>query len=165
MSNWFYSTKLGYKVLLFMTIRKQNRFEEEFASTFSSRATVELAQDSVMQKYQEGLLVLKSKVKKNDFNLNEEDELLSLAKEETEEQKKFREVMERIYVNKGQDIKDEVEKRQMIDKRIRDFYTLQKYNEERELIKKIKQAVKSGDKDLAERLEHDWKQRFRPSIH
>lgn len=163
--NWFYKTKLGLWWLEFLLTRRNRQFEQEFLSAFSfNRTPTEVVQDSVQQKYQEGLNVLRKKV--NDQpELITNTELIGLAHEETENQKKLREVMEKIYVNKGQDIKSELDKHQMINRRISDFYSLQRYTEERNLLKQIKQAEKEGKTDLAERLQDDWKQRFRPSIH
>lgn len=162
---WFFATKLGYHILLWHVTRKENKFVEEFSGSFSNRPMIELSQDTVQQKYQEGLHVLKSKVRNGSYQLETEEELLKLAREETPEQKQFRKVMEQVYIYKGQDVKDDISKNKMIDKRIGDYYALQKYNEERELLKQIRQAKKNDDNDLAERLENEWKQRFRPSIH
>lgn len=162
--NWFYRSKLGQLWLGFLVYQKHKQIENEFVGTFSTAANTEVVQDAVQHKYQEGLSVLKKKVN-GQVDVVKTQELISLAREENEEQKKFREVMERLFVNKGNDVKDEVAKYEMINKRIGDFYRLQQYNEERALLKQIKQAKKNNDNDLAERLENDWKQRYRPNFH
>lgn len=163
--NWFYLTSLGQLWLEFLLRRKQNQVFKAFDSAWDfNKNQVEIVHDSVQQKYQEGLNTLKKKVNSQP-DLVTTTELINLAHEETDDQRKLREVREQIYVNRIQDIKNEVDKHQMINRRIDDFYTLQTYNEERNLIKQIKEAKKLGKKDLAERLEHDWQQRFRPSVH
>ncbi len=170
--SWFYTTKLGQWWLEKQALKKHKELEATL-NGLTVKENVSLYFDSTQHKYQEGISNVKRKINdevkiKNFENYNlslKNKELIELAKDETVEQANFRRMMEKIFVHKDVDVKDQVEKFEMIEKRIDDFYELQRYNEERQLLKNIRSAKRKGDLQLAERLTNDWKQKFRYTVH
>lgn len=87
-------------------------------------------------------------------------DLLSLGRRETQQQMKHRKYVESAYHYKNSDIKSDKDKEKMIDKRIRDYNTLHKHKESRNLQRKIRVAHLSGDIKKAKELEAEWRKKF-----
>lgn len=126
-------------------------------------------EDDVQRKYSEGLALVKSKIgmltikrEESEYRqvLAELQELITLAREETTDQRILRETLEKIYFRFGSDIKTEQDKEDMIKHRIAHYGELKRYNEERAVIKEIKSARKSGDIQLANKLEDEWRKKY-----
>lgn len=141
--------------------RLQKLLEEELTPSFSSSDVYGVHQNDTQRKYLEGLANLKrsinSKVKsrnKDEYHrvLSDVKELVALGRVETKTQRMIRETLTSICKL------PEVNRKEMINQRIEHYEELHKYKEQRELIKKAKQARKEGDIELAEQLETKWRE-------
>lgn len=128
---------------------------------YTTGTVYEIFQDDTERKYAEGVATIKGKVKKmasedGDYErvLEEVKELIQLARDETPSQRAIRQAL--ISLARL----PEKSKKKMIQERIQHYEELRKYNEERALIKEIKQARKEGKTDLAEELETKWRQTY-----
>lgn len=96
-----------------------------------------------------------------DAALRQVDNMFGLANEETEEQKKVRELRESMYVFKGKDLKTEEDKEKMLDKRIQMYYDLQNKREQRKLSSAIRRAKQANDQELYDKLLEEWNGKYR----
>lgn len=85
---------------------------------------------------------------------------LALLSNSSYEISKVKAILYRMHVKKGLDIANEKDKEQMIESRINDYYELQRYNEERALLKAIKKAKKDNNKELQQQLTEEWKHKY-----
>jgi anion-transporting ArsA/GET3 family ATPase len=69
-------------------------------------------------------------------------------------------ILKSIYVHKNQDVVDDKDKKHMIDKRINDYYKLQKFNEEKVLLRSIRKAQNQGDLEAVQNLTQQWKEKY-----
>lgn len=137
--------------------------EKEFSPTFSFNDGYKIYQNETERKYLEGIYNLKrsinSKVKsksKDEYHkvLSNAKELISLGTVETKNQKLIRETLTSICAL------PEISKKEIINKRIEHYKEFHKYKEQRDLIKRIKQAKKQGDEKLALELEKEWRDNY-----
>lgn len=131
--------------------------DENVKLWYDSSLTSEVQTDQdVQQKYFNGLSLLKSKARK--LNLTEDLDILPLAHSENQNKQDISDNLNRMFVYNGADVKTEADKTKMIEKRMQQYYKLQKNKEIRELTRKIRKLKKEG-KDLeAQKLEELWRQ-------
>lgn len=160
MKKWLLSK---YFDLIFWWNRiKLERLLDNELSSYSS-SNNEIYQDDTQRKYSEGIAIVKGTInsmagtrdtKHYRQALEQVKDLLSLATKETANQKELREIMTAMSKL------PEKSKKRMIEERIGHYEELRKYNEERALIKKIKQARKDHNKELHEELEQEWRNTY-----
>jgi hypothetical protein len=112
-------------------------------------------------KLAEGLLLLKQNVTKQadtdlDSFLRNDPNLIRFAEVEDE----VKDLIRKTWNTMPVDIVTDADKARMIDKRIAHYYELQKFNEEKALIKRIRKAKKDSDLDLYNKLFDEWKERY-----
>jgi hypothetical protein len=117
-------------------------------------------QDSIQHAYLEGLSRVKKKINSRAENggfeeVLREGDIMALAEDEDAKRKEFIASLKQLYV-----YETEKPQEKMIDDRINHYYELQRYNEERALIKEIKRARKLGDDKLATKLQKDWESTY-----
>lgn len=138
----------------------------------------EVVFDETDYKYRQGMLQLKKAINErldikdgksyekllSNFKGNKEfylyGDLLELAKEQTENEKKLQEGRLAIISGKGADIKTEKDKEEMIAFRIREMYKVQDSKTKRKLLADIRKAHKQGETELAKKLEKEFYDRF-----
>jgi hypothetical protein len=119
----------------------------------------------VDKKYQNGMTLLKSKIKEKvdeGYSFQEAitlvgEDLLTLAN--LEDDKKI-ELIRSVYVYGTVDIKAEADKIKMIDRRIADYKRLQDNKLKRELSREIRKAMMREDYHLYDRLSKEWRQKY-----
>lgn len=130
-------------------------------NTFPTQ-TISLVQDHQQQQYQEAMINLKKKLKElsggNLENyLQNNPNFLALAERERSE---VLEIMRRAVVKVNSDIKTQEDTDKMIQQRIGHYKELQRYNEEKALIAKIRAAKKAGDMYTHDILMQEWREQF-----
>ena len=120
----------------------------------------EIYQDDTQKKYAEGLYTVKNKINSlaanEDYDkvLKEVKDLIGLSRKETTSQRTIRKIITNMTKL------PEKSRSAMIKDRIGHYEELRKYNEERALIKEIKQTRKEGDEQLAKELEEKWRNAY-----
>lgn len=151
---------IKFKYYLWQQERELNK---EFNSTsLRNNINLQLVQDSVKYSYSEGIAQIKKKI--NDQAqiaghvkaIENTKDIIKLAEYEDPTRKLLIQQLKDSYVYYKEKTQDK-----MIDKRINHYYDLQKFNEEREIIKAIKKARKEGDEVLAKQLEQEWTTTYR----
>lgn len=155
--NWFLQKYL--EIVFFLDKKKlEKALDREFQIT-SMGGMYQIYQNDTERKYAEGIALVKNKVNsavksksKEEYErvLKEISDLIILSNEETPSQRALRKALEKLYAPK------EKSKKAMIRDRIQHYEELREYNQERTLIKKIKQARKDNNIELAEKLELEW---------
>ena len=139
----------------------RTKLERELDREFQlySTARHEIHQDDNERKYAEGMAIVKNKInamassrskEEYDSVLKEVKDLVSIAREETPGQLAIRKILTNL------SRLPEKSRKKMIQERIGHYEELKKYNEERALIKQIKQARKKEDNELADKLQEEW---------
>jgi hypothetical protein len=95
-----------------------------------------------------------------DEALRKVDDMFGLAREETEEQRKVREIRESIYIYKGQDVKNDEDQKKMIDKRIQMYEDLQNKKQQRQLSSAIRKAKQEGNEELHTQLLEEYNVKY-----
>lgn len=155
----------------YQTSKALKEFDEEALDNINRHFNVDnvmVIQDETQRKYHNGLALLKNKIKDQvngqgisyDQALRQSGDLLSLSIDESDSEASLRRVRESIIVAKGQDIKTDEDKQQMINKRIAHYESLQKKKLERELIKRIRQAHSDGNYAEHQRLMKEWERDY-----
>jgi hypothetical protein len=143
--------------------RQERELNKEFSRTvLTDKTNFQLVQDSIKYSYAEGIAQIKKKIN-NQAQIaghvkaveNTQD-IVSLAEYEDEQRKSVIDTLKKSYVFTREKPQDK-----MVADRINQYYELQKFNEERELIKAIKKARKEGNEVLANELERDWTTRYK----
>jgi hypothetical protein len=152
LTTWFYRSIFGEWYLNYLLTRSSKQAEKDinnlFISDFDSE-TADIIQDSQQYKYQESILHLKklvnerAKTKSYDEVLKEIDNLFSLVTTPNTTEAKIKAIIYSRAVGKTTDVKTEKDKVEMVDKRINDYYELQKHVLERQ---KRRLERKSGKK-------------------
>jgi len=148
----------------------------EFNKEVDSNIEIKLDFDSVKtleqdreQKYHNGISLMKYNIKNTaksdtaleyDRILKQTDDMFTLAKEESAEQIKLRELKESIYVYKGSDIKSDQDHEKMLDKRIKMYQDLHSKKLERQLMRDIRKAKKENSLELYEKLLGEYKIKY-----
>lgn len=152
-----------FEVVLWLDKRKtENKIESYGLPKVANRILI----NAVQAQYQEGVSRIKEQVnslvktkdaKEYDKVLKTITDLLNTAKTEANlAQEKEIEALRKSLVRGSKDIRTDVQKAKMIEKRILDYYELQRYNKIRELHKKIRAAEKVGNFVEAEKLKKEW---------
>lgn len=144
--------------------RETRKIESEIDAVFGhNRFTLntEIIQDETQRQYTEAVIQIKNKLKQlsnGDLKsyLAKNPEITNLAEKDKDE---VIEIMRKITIASGQDIKSEEDKTKMINDRINHYHELQRFNEEKQLLRQIKQAMKAGDKKLHAKLMAEWRQK------
>ena len=155
-----------YLLMWWKTARLKKDLDNELR-IFSKGSLHEIYQDDTQRKYFEGLSKVKKTINakattKEEYEkaLGSIKELLSLARDETPSQRALRKILKSSLTRSGKDIKTDKDKRNMIQERIGHYEELRKYNEERAIIKEIKQTRKEGNETLATELEDKWRIKY-----
>ncbi len=147
------------------------QFEQEVKSNINFNTTfdpVNAVEADVERKIDNGIAIMKHAARKAaqsgnqtlDQALRQVDDMFGLAREETEEQRKVREIRESIYVFKGQDVKTEEDQKKMLDKRIEMYYDLQNKKLQRQLSSAIRKAKQEGNEELHNKLLEEWNGKY-----
>lgn len=141
--------------------------ESEISYYMPARHNVVMNQQQ--RQMQEGLAQLKSAINKAvvgrtadeyDKVLGNIDDLMSLAQDESQEQKVLRKIKQNMYVFKGKDIKTRKDKKKMVETRINHYHELHGHIERRNLMRQIRAANNAGDTELAQKLEEEFHGRY-----
>lgn len=157
---WYLEKKI--ELLFWWNQRKLERQLDLELRPFAHNEGHEIYQDDTERKYAEGIALVKNKINsmtnkepwKYDDALKQVEDLISLGTEETPSQRDLRKILTNLASL------PEKPKKQMIQERIGHYVELQKYNEERALIRQIKQAKKDQDNELADKLLEEWKNKY-----
>ena len=159
----FYTSFIGNWYFNFLLWWDRIKFEQDLKINYSSKNKVVLSAKQVA--YEEGIKTIKQRIgslveikSKDEYEkvLSEVKELISLARYEN----KDADYLYKLYVKKDRDIHNNTDKAKMVETRINHYKELQKFNEERELIKQIKKAKKEGDINLSKELEKQWTKKY-----
>ena len=130
--------------------------------------TTIIQDEDIQQKYNNGMTLLKQRVKDlaKDCTLEElldklkGEDLLDFAKDEDEYKKQHSEDKALFFVHKHSDNKSEQEITERIASRIADYYKLHLKIVERELLREARRAYQSGNFILHETLTKQWKEKY-----
>lgn len=165
---FLYSSWLGGLYFDFLLWIDRKKFEKE--RYYEKAADHRIVYNATKAAYTEGLKRVKDKVRNNikagavgdnERFMEETGELLHLAK--NEHTSAHAETL-KLFIKKDKDIKNPTDMARMVDQRINDYYELQRFNEERALIKAIKKAKKENNLDLANQLEKQWSEKYGRSL-
>jgi len=157
---WYLEKRLE---LLFWWNQKRLERQLDIELRPYTSGTYEIYQDDTERKYAEGIALVKNKINsmaaggktiEYDSALRQVEDLIKLGREETSSQRALRKILTNLASL------PEKPRKQMIQERIGHYIELQKYNEERTLIKQIKQARKEQDNQLADKLLEEWKIKY-----
>lgn len=122
--------------------------------------SINIIEDEQDRIYKEALITIKNRIKNEatkfislEAYLANNPDILRHAKENNE----VKEVLRSSWDLRNKDVETEEDYSKMIETRIEHFKQLQKYNEERLLIKQIKAAKKQGDIITYNNLYKEWK--------
>lgn len=147
------------------------QFEQEVKSNINFNTTfdpIHAVEADVERKMDNGIAIMKHAARKAaetgnvslDEALRQVDDMFGLAREETEEARKVREIRESIYVFKGKDVKSEEDQKKMVDKRIEMYYDLQNKKLQRQLSSAIRKAKQTGNEELHSKLLEEWNVKY-----
>lgn len=147
------------------------QFDQEVNSNINMNTAydpIRIVEEDVEKKVFNGIAVMKHAARKAaesgnitlDEALRQVDNMFGLAREETEESRKVREIKESIYVFKGQDIKTDDDQKKMIDKRIKMYEDLQNKKVQRQLSSAIRKAKQEGNTELHSQLLEEWNNKY-----
>ncbi len=147
------------------------QFEQEVKSNINFNTafdSVHAVEADVERKMDNGIAIMKHAARKVaetgnvslDQALRQVDDMFGLAREESDEQRKVRQIRESIYVYKGQDVKDEEDQKKMIDKRIQMYHDLQNKKLQRQLSSAIRKAKQEGNEELHTQLLQEWNNKY-----
>lgn len=150
---------LWWRFLLWRATRKVDRDLDKIFDTSINGGSAEYKEDHNQRQIYEGVRMIKSGIARNGYSsaFMKGRDLLDLAKSEKNDTV---ELMKGVIVASKQDVKTEDDKVKMIDKRINHYYELQKYNEEKALIREIKKAKKIGDISTHDKLMNEWREKY-----
>jgi hypothetical protein len=138
---------------------------DQNVNMWSNRDSITEVQEdqAIQQKYYNGVTLMKRRIKERIGTLSPHEylsknsvDLLTLAKDEDANRKALREVKESVYVYSGADVKTDMDKSKMIDKRISHYGELQKDKIARNTIKAAKKAWSEGNVELHKQLLKEW---------
>jgi hypothetical protein len=147
------------------------QFEQEVKSNIRFNTAydpIHIVEADVERKMDNGIAVMKHAARKAaetgnvslDEALRKVDDMFGLAREETEEQRKVREIRESIYIYKGQDVKNDEDQKKMIDKRIQMYEDLQNKKQQRQLSSAIRKAKQEGNEELHTQLLEEYNVKY-----
>lgn len=70
------------------------------------------------------------------------------------------EILKKMHVKNGQDVKNDTDKAKMIDQRIQDYKELHRFKEERLILRQIRKAKTEGNLELADKLTKEWQDKY-----
>lgn len=153
---WFYGK---YLELLLWLDKKYPK------NTFSSTNLTQIIISSQQLKYTRGMELVKNKInslvsfknkKEYERVLKGVEDLVVLA-EDNAERGKMLESLKLTMDLSSKDIKTDLDKAKMIEKRIEDYRKLQNFKVKKELLKRIRKAKQENDLELVQQLELEWK--------
>jgi hypothetical protein len=173
--NWWLEKKLSLE--LNKNIKHFNKEVDENINMWSNKDRIDLIQDdqAIQQKYYSGLALVRQRLIEEMQNQDPEKvlerykgeadfymyrDILAMAVDEDKAKKSLREAKESVFVYKEADIKSDKDKINMIDDRISQYYELHDKKQERELMRKARQAYKEGDLELHATLMKQWEKDY-----
>lgn len=175
--NWFCSTWLGgkyFELLLWIdSLQGSNDNIDVIFGSSSIRSNVK-AYKAVLElkeiAYREGVSkikyeinrLVKSKSTEEYHNvLKNIENLMDLAKETDPKKLELMKILRETSIfTGGKDIKTHTDRAKMVQKRIEDFKELHSHIESRKLMRDIRQAERNGNKELAESLLKQWREKY-----
>lgn len=161
----FYTSIFGrfyFEFLLWLDRRVAKKETKQYLNN------IRIEINATREKYEKALCKIKSKVNEEAKESNHhkvlkvKGDLVSIAEEEEDEfLKKRAEIMKSAIVKKGdKDIKSDTDMAKMVESRINDYKALHKDIAMRQLLRRIRQAEREGDSQLADSLKLELKEKY-----
>lgn len=166
---FFYTSRIGGLYFEFLLWLENRRLKREIEYSIPTHVIPQIVKSSIQELYIIGIKRIKSKLvdlteakTKEEYKkvLSELKEIISLSVRPDKNRQKYIDNLKRVYVYKDKDIKNNVDKARMIERRINDYKELHNHILQRNLRREIRKAVKNGDQKTAKKLEKEWIEKY-----
>jgi len=163
LARMFYTSYLGnlyFNFLIWWDYYKSKRKPIGYSSS-AHRVVISATKAA----YEQGLKQVKTKVAEainavdgnHDKALHQIGDIIELAEKDY---KSEIEILKKMHVKNGQDVKNDTDKAKMIDQRIQDYKELHRFKEERTILRQIRKAKTDGNIELADKLTKEWQDKY-----
>jgi len=158
---WFCGTWLGAKYLEFLLWLD----DKDSKPDINTRAVNEIVMEAQQMLYKEGIGKIKKTInsivtartkEEYEAKLKMFEDLIPLAERDDENLKHIKEALYSAHIKRGKDVKTAKDFAKMVDSKIEYTKQMWEQKERRELSKRIRQAKKVKDLQLAEELEKEF---------
>lgn len=161
MIKWLKQKYNNFKTKLVLRSLDKQLNKEIETNVNMHEANVEIQSETTSRKYENGLTLAKSKIRKKIKESGEAAarglDLTELSSNPLDDSTRLR---RDIYINKVKDIKSPEDHAKMIDKRINAMYSLQNNIEKRTLSRQIRKAKATGNTEKYNRLMAEWEKKY-----
>lgn len=164
---WFYGTALGglyFQLLLWVDrkIDKPSKYltPKEMAQIVKQYSLINDGVNEVKKKVNK--LINSNSKEEYHLTLSEIEDMMNLAQRDNDSpQANFSKILRDVYIKKSnQDIVTHTDMAKMIDQRIEDHKEMWEHQQKRQLMREIRKAELSGDKQSLEKLRTEFKSKY-----
>lgn len=167
LKKFFYTTYLGELYFRFLLWQDHRRFVKKIK--YLSHNGQQILLNRTTEMYRQGITKIKNKVnnlvaiksaEEYDKALKGIEDLVGLATNEGDKWSDSLDIIYNSYVRKGADIKNDTDMAKMVEERIQHRQEFWKFQEQKELHRKIRKAKQDKDIQLAKKLEEEFQEKY-----